>query len=101
MKGLNEMNSMSVFLVGKNVEVKFPKEFAWDELTETYMHFDSNVKIVCDSVGKHILGRDMKKCEVEAIKNIMQSMDKSLQFEVYSVIELMLNLINSREVNTK
>jgi hypothetical protein len=91
------MKSVSVFLVGGNVEVKFPKDFSWDELTEIYNHFDSNVKIVCDSVGKHILGRDMKKSEVEAIKNIMQSMDKSLQFEVYSVIELMLNMIKSRD----
>lgn len=95
------MSSISVFLVGKNVEVKFPKEFSWNELTETYVHFDSNVKIVCDSVGKHILGRDLKSSEVEAIKNIMQSMDKSLQFEVYSVIELMLNMIKSRDNTTK
>jgi hypothetical protein len=43
----------------------------------------------------------MKKCEVEAIKNIMQSMDKSLQFEVYSVIELMLNMIKSRDKASK
>jgi hypothetical protein len=95
------MKSVSVFLVGGNVEVKFPKDFTWDDLTERYDHFDSNVKIVCDSVGKHILGREMKKCEVEAIKNIMQSMDKGFQFEVYSVIELMLNMIKSSDKASK